>query len=52
MVKQLLLMDAEYCQKIHVAVFFQKKKCFITLYQMMNNELFANIYNIFNLSTY
>ena len=28
MVKQLLLMDAEYCQKIHVAVFFQKKKVF------------------------
>ena len=49
MMKQLLLMDEEYCREIHVVAFSQKN-CFIPLYQMMNDALFAKYLQIF--STY
>lgn len=49
MAKQLLLLNEEYCQEFHVVVFFKKNR-FITLYQIMNDELFAKDLQLF--STY
>ena len=52
MMKQLLLMDEEYCREIHVVAFFQKK----LLHTFISDDercIICKVFaNIFNLSTY